>query len=63
MDTLRRVYRSPVAIQSNYARQHAGTVAMAASLKLITTQISAHEFSREWRLTVHGLLLLNEETD
>ena len=58
---LHRIYLRPLALQSNTARRHAATVAMAASLKLITTQIGPHEFGREWRLTTAGLLLLNDE--
>jgi hypothetical protein len=38
-------------------------VAMAASMGLITTQLSAHLFGREWRITNKGLLLLNEEDE
>lgn len=58
---LQQVYIRPMAIQSNTARRDAATVAMAASMGLITTQISSHEFGREWRVTNKGLLLLNEE--
>jgi hypothetical protein len=58
---LHQVYIKPVAIQSNVARRDAALVAMAASMGLITTQISSHEFGRDWRITNKGLLLLNEE--
>lgn len=59
---LRQAYLKPIAIQSDYARREAGLVAAAASLGLITTQISSHQFGRDWRITNKGLLLLNEET-
>jgi hypothetical protein len=58
---LHQVYIKPMAIQSNVARRDAALVAMAASLGLITTQISSHQFGRDWRVTNKGLLLLNEE--
>jgi hypothetical protein len=58
---LHLIYIKPMAIQSNVARRDAALVAMAASMGLITTQISSHEFGRDWRITNRGLLLLNEE--
>jgi len=58
---LHQVYIKPMAIQSNTARREAALVAMAASMGLITTQISSLQFGREWRVTNKGLLLLNEE--
>lgn len=58
---LHQVYIKPMAIQSNVARRDAALVAMAASMGLITTQISSNEFGRDWRITNRGLLLLNEE--
>jgi hypothetical protein len=58
---LHKIYIKPLAIQSNLARRDAATVAMAASMGLITTQISSLQFGREWRVTNKGLLLLNEE--
>jgi hypothetical protein len=58
---LHQVYIKPMAIQSNVARRDAALVAMAASMGLITTQISSHQFGRDWRITNRGLLLLNEE--
>jgi len=58
---LHQVYIKPMAIQSNVARRDAALVAMAASMGLITTQISSLQFGREWRVTNKGLLLLNEE--
>jgi hypothetical protein len=54
------VYKHPLSIQSDYARTNADVVAMAASLQLITTQLTRTEYSRAWRLTSKGLLWLNE---
>lgn len=58
---LHQVYIKPMAIQSNTARRDADLVAMAASMGLITTQISPQQFGRDWRVTNKGLLLLNAE--
>lgn len=60
---LQIIFERPLAVQSNTARTEAALVAMAASLGLITTQISPHRFGRDWRITNKGLLLLNEEPD
>jgi hypothetical protein len=57
---LQTIFVKPLAIQSNTARRDADLVAMAASLGLITTQITPHTFGRDWRITGKGLLLLNE---
>jgi hypothetical protein len=58
---LQQVYVKPLYVQSNTARSEAALVAMAASMGLITTFISSHQFGREWRITNKGLLLLKEE--
>ena len=58
---LHQIYIKPVAVQSNTARRKAALIGAAASLQLITTQISPHLFGREWRITNRGLLLLNED--
>jgi len=53
-----RCYQQPVTIQSNYARENAAWVAMAASIGLITTKVffvDSAEFSRAWRVTAKGL--------
>lgn len=42
-------------VKSDFAREHADYVAMAASLQLITTRLYRDVFSREWRPTVLGL--------
>lgn len=57
---LQQVYTRPLAIQGNTARTDADIVAMAASMGLITSQISPNEFGRDWRITGKGLLMLNE---
>lgn len=60
---LQIIYERPQSIQSNLARAYADLVAMAASMGLITTQISPNKYGREWRVTNKGLLLLNEAFD
>jgi hypothetical protein len=57
---LQFIYERPLAIQSNTARRDADLVAMAASMGLITTEITPHTFGRDWRVTSKGLVLLNE---
>lgn len=58
---LQSIYTRPMAIQSNTARRDADIVAMAASIGLITTQITPGTYGRDWRVTTKGLELLNEE--
>ena len=58
---LQQVYLKPLAVQGDLARREAATVAMAASMGLISTQIDPHTFGRDWRITNKGLLLLKEE--
>lgn len=47
-------------VQSYFARANAELVAMAASLALITTRVTATTFSRKWQVTSKGLRWLNE---
>lgn len=57
---LLRVWRHKVRVKSDYAREHAQIIAMAASLQLITTKTGANTFASEWLITPPGLVLLNE---
>lgn len=57
---LQTIFEHPLAIQSNTARRDADLVAMAASMGLITTEITPHTFGRDWRITNKGLTLLHE---
>lgn len=54
-----KAYTHGIAIQSNFAREHAAQVAAAASLGLITTSLMG-DFGRTWRVTELGLRLANE---
>jgi hypothetical protein len=57
------VWREKVSIKSNYARTNAEVVAMAASLHLITTQVSIGTFAGAWNITNKGLTWLHEKDD
>jgi hypothetical protein len=61
---LRRIYNRPYTLQSNFAREHAGTIGEAASRGLITTLVPSKEDgtlipTREWRLTASGINHMN----
>lgn len=56
-------YRKGFTVQSDYARNNADYVAMAASLGLLTTKLFGNVYSREWRPTIKGLAFANEVMD
>lgn len=51
-------HRRGFSVQSNFARDRADYVAMAASMGLISTKVVLNIYSRDWRPTVAGLLFL-----
>jgi hypothetical protein len=51
----------PVFLKSNFARKHTSVVAMASSMGLITTRISAQTYGNMWRVTSKGLRWINGE--
>ena len=51
-------YKRSFSVQSNYARDNAEHVAMAASLGYISTKVHNNVYSRDWRPTVKGLTWL-----
>jgi hypothetical protein len=55
-----KAWKSGFTVQSNFAREEAGLVAMAASLQLITTRVSDGVYSSDWQITGKGIRLLNE---
>lgn len=59
-NTIIEAYRRGFTVQSDYARQHADYVAMAASLGLLSTRLYGNIYSREWRPTVKGLSFVNQ---
>ena len=53
-------WKNGFAVSSNFARQQAPYVAMAASMQLITTRIADGLYSSQWLVTAKGIRLLNE---
>jgi len=60
VDVLQFIHENDVMVSSNFAREQAAFVAMAASMGLISTKISMDLYGRGWKLTCGGLKLLNE---
>lgn len=56
-------YMDGIAVQSNMARSHAGLVAAAASMGLLTTETHEGSFGRTWRPTQDGYLWVQEYRD
>lgn len=52
---LHRAWVQPFSVQSNYARENAAVVAMAASDGFITTRLAAGVYARTWHITLKGL--------
>lgn len=46
---------APFSTKSDFAREHADMVAMAASDGFITTRIAAGLYGRQWNITPQGL--------
>lgn len=61
--TLKLCWREQVRVKSDYARKEADIIAMAASLRLITTKVGAQRFAKTWHITTKGLAWLNEKED
>lgn len=53
-------WRNSFSTKSDFAREYADYVAMAASLGWITTRIMTDVFGRQWCPTAKGLGALNE---
>ena len=47
-----------ISTKSNFAREYADQIAVAASLGLITSQVSLDVFARAWFITPKGMDLL-----
>lgn len=60
---LRTVWRELPRVKSNFARKEADCIAMAASMRLITTQIAPQRFAQAWHITWKGLQWLNEKDE
>jgi hypothetical protein len=50
-------------VSSNFARQQASYIAMAASMQLITTRVSSGVYRGAWNITPKGLSWLRETDD
>jgi hypothetical protein len=55
-----KAWKDGFAVSSNFAREKAGKVAMAASMQLITTRVTEGVYSSNWQITAKGIRLLNE---
>ena len=60
VDVLLEANTRRLTVSSDFAREHAAIVAMAASQGLITTKIHLGLYGRYWVPTLLGLRLLNE---
>ena len=54
-------WRNSFTTKSDFSRDFADFVAMAASQGLITTKIGGQLYGREWNITPKGLLALDKE--
>lgn len=57
---LMRAWQTGFTVQSDFARQNAHMVAMAASMQLVTNRVTEGVYSRDWQITAKGIRLLNE---
>ncbi|MDH0613344.1 MULTISPECIES: hypothetical protein [Agrobacterium] len=55
IEVLTRALEEPFKTKSNFAREHADLVAMAASDGFITTRVACGLYSRKWLITPTGL--------
>lgn len=62
-DVVHEAYVRSFTVKSDYARNNAAFVAMAASLGLISTRVTKGVYSFEWRPTGTGLALLRERDE
>jgi hypothetical protein len=59
-EVLQTVWTCQVTTKSDFARENADYIAMAASMGLITTRIMTAVFGRQWQVTAKGLHALEE---
>jgi hypothetical protein len=58
---LQRAWRNPIRVKSDYARDNADVIGMAASLQLITTKVGQAKFASAWHITIKGQSWLAEQ--
>lgn len=52
---LHNIWTYQVTTKSDFAREHADYIAMAASMGLISTRIMRDVYGRQWQITTKGL--------
>lgn len=62
-NTLLTVWQTNVTTKSDFAREWADYIAMAASMGLITTRVAGEVYSRHWQITSYGLAAIEEDTE
>lgn len=61
VEVCRHVWKHPLALESNYARQYRVEVAFAASMGWITViHPDGHSYDRAWHITAAGLIAIKE---
>lgn len=60
-DLIVRVWRHHVSVKSDYARENAQIVGMAASLQMITTKVGRSTYANAWHVTRQGLTWLHDQ--
>lgn len=60
LETLRTVWRYNVTTKSDFARDYADYIAMAASMGFISTRITESIYGRQWQITSRGLVALED---
>lgn len=55
IEVLSRAWNSPFTTKSDFARENANVIAMAASDGFITTRIATGLYGRAWQITPKGL--------
>jgi hypothetical protein len=58
---LTHAWKNGFTCRSNYARENAEVVALAACRGLITTHVLADHYGQTWRITAKGLRILEGE--
>jgi len=60
LDVLYAAHEADITVSSNFARERAPIIAMAASMGLISTKVTRDVYGRVWKLTVGGMKMINE---
>ena len=60
LTVLYAAHEGEITVSSNFAREKALFIAMAASMGLLSTKITRDVYGRVWKLTCGGLRFINE---